>query len=100
MNMPMADSTPQPGTFAAGCAGRRLRPWPAWPRRRRRRPRPPKAETVMPVIKATGSAERQGKDGVQATTSRIGKGQQELRDIPQSVTVVTEKLIDDRNLDT
>ena len=60
----------------------------------------PKAETVMPVIKATGSAERQGKDGVQATTSRIGKGQQELRDIPQSLTVVTEKLIDDRNLDT
>ena len=60
----------------------------------------PKAETVMPVIKATGSAERQGKDGVQATTTRIGKGQQELRDIPQSVTVVTEKLIDDRNLDT
>jgi len=57
-------------------------------------------ETVMPVIKATGSAERQGKDGVQATTTRIGKGQQELRDIPQSVTVVTEKLIDDRNLDT
>jgi catecholate siderophore receptor len=31
----------------------------------------------------------------------IGKGcVQELRDVPQSVTVVTEKLIDDRNLDT
>ena len=57
-------------------------------------------ETVMPVIKATGTAERQGKDGLQATTTRIGKGQQELRDIPQSVTVVTERLIDDRNLDT
>ncbi|MBK7062875.1 MAG: TonB-dependent siderophore receptor [Rubrivivax sp.] len=61
---------------------------------------PPRAETVMPVIKASGSADRQGKDGVQATTSRIGKGEQELRDIPQSLTVVTEKLIDDRNLDT
>lgn len=59
-----------------------------------------KPQTVMPVIKATGSAERQGKEGVQATTTRIGKGQQELRDIPQSLTVVTEKLIDDRNLDT
>jgi len=59
-----------------------------------------KGETVMPVIKATGSAERQGKDGVQATSTRLGKGQQELRDIPQSVTVVTERLIDDRNLDT
>jgi catecholate siderophore receptor len=44
----------------------------------------------------------QGRQGVrgQATTTRIGKGTQELRDIPQSVTVVTEKLIDDRNLDT
>lgn len=59
-----------------------------------------KAQTVMPVIRATGSAEREGKAGVQATTTRIGKGQQELRDIPQSVTVVTERLIDDRNLDT
>lgn len=59
-----------------------------------------KPETMMPVIKATGSSDRQGKDGVQATTTRIGKGQQELRDIPQSITVITEKLIDDRNLDT
>jgi outer membrane receptor for ferric coprogen and ferric-rhodotorulic acid len=42
----------------------------------------------------------QGKDSVRATTTTIGKGNQELRDIPQSVTVVTEKLIDDRNLDT
>ena len=55
---------------------------------------PPRAETVMPVIKASGSADRQGKDGVQATTSRIGKGEQELRDIPQSLTVVTEKQVD------
>jgi catecholate siderophore receptor len=55
---------------------------------------------VLPVIRAKGTAEPQGKDGVQATTTRIGKGQQELRDIPQSVTVVTERLIDDRNLDT
>jgi catecholate siderophore receptor len=40
------------------------------------------------------------KDTVRASTTRIGKGEQELRDIPQSVTVVTERLIDDRNLDT
>lgn len=38
--------------------------------------------------------------GFQATTTRIGKGQQELRDVPQSVTVVTERLLDDRNFDT
>ena len=34
---------------------------------------------------------------MRATETRIGKGQQELRDIPQSITVVTERLIDDRN---
>jgi catecholate siderophore receptor len=37
---------------------------------------------------------------VQATTTSIGKGKQELRDVPQSITVITERLIDDRNLDT
>jgi catecholate siderophore receptor len=54
----------------------------------------------LPVVRAKARAEPQGKDSVQATTTRIGKGLQELRDVPQSVTVVTEKLIDDRNLDT
>ena len=42
----------------------------------------------------------EGKDSLRTSTTSIGKGKQELRDIPQSVTVVTEKLIDDRNLDT
>jgi len=42
----------------------------------------------------------EGKDAVRATEVTIGKGKQQLRDIPQSVTVVTERLIDDRNLDT
>jgi len=55
---------------------------------------------VMPVVRAKAAAVRQGKDSVQAITTSIGKGNQELRDIPQSVTVVTERLIDDRNLDT
>ncbi|MES2717076.1 MAG: TonB-dependent siderophore receptor [Pseudomonadota bacterium] len=54
----------------------------------------------MPVVKARASAVRTGKDSVQAVTTSIGKSTQELRDIPQSVTVVTERLIDDRNLDT
>jgi catecholate siderophore receptor len=57
-------------------------------------------EAVLPTVKAKASAVRQGKDTVQATTTSIGKGTQELRDIPQSLTVVTERLIDDRNLDT
>ncbi|WP_349741280.1 TonB-dependent receptor [Roseateles cavernae] len=61
---------------------------------------PVKTESALPVVRAKASAERAGKDDYQATETRIGKGKQELRDIPQSVTVVTEKLIDDRNLDT
>ncbi|RVU43458.1 TonB-dependent siderophore receptor [Rubrivivax rivuli] len=63
-------------------------------------PAPAPASTVLPVVRARVQAEPAGKDSVQATTTRIGKGQQELRDVPQSVTVVTERLIDDRNLDT
>jgi catecholate siderophore receptor len=43
---------------------------------------------------------QEGKDSVRAVETTIGKGKQALRDIPQSVTVVTEKLMDDRNLDT
>jgi catecholate siderophore receptor len=60
----------------------------------------PHEPAQLPVVRAKARAEPQGKDSVQATTTRIGKGLQELRDVPQSVTVVTEKLIDDRNLDT
>ncbi|OGB01578.1 MAG: TonB-dependent receptor [Burkholderiales bacterium RIFCSPHIGHO2_12_FULL_69_20] len=65
-------------------------------------PPEPAAESpqVMPVVRAKASAVRSGKDHVQALTTGIGKGTQELRDIPQSLTVVTERLIDDRNLDT
>lgn len=44
--------------------------------------------------------EAQGKDSVRATTTTIGKGKQDLRDIPQSITVVTEKLMDDRAQET
>ncbi|MEK8045582.1 TonB-dependent receptor [Ideonella margarita] len=58
------------------------------------------ATTVLPTVKLKATADVQGKDSLQATTTRIGKGTQELRDVPQSVTVVTERLIDDRNLDT
>ena len=60
----------------------------------------PPVMPVMPVVRARAAAEPQGRDAVQATTTTIGKGKQELRDIPQSVTVVTERLMDDRNLDT
>ena len=58
-------------------------------------------EAVMPAVRATASPETTtGKETLRATTTTIGKGNQPLRDIPQSVTVITERLIDDRNLDT
>lgn len=63
---------------------------------------PPAAEgkTLAPVTVKEQAEAPEGKDSVRATQTTIGKGKQELRDIPQSITVVTEKLIDDRNLDT
>ncbi len=39
-------------------------------------------------------------NSVRAGTTTIGRGLQELRDIPQGVTVVTEKLLEDRRTDT
>ncbi len=59
---------------------------------------PPPATGTLPTVEVREKAE--GKDTVRATTTTIGKGEQQLRDIPQSITVVTEKLMDDRNLDT
>lgn len=59
------------------------------------------AETTLKTVTVREQAEApEGRDSVRATESTIGKGKQQLRDIPQSVTVVTERLIDDRNLDT
>lgn len=55
---------------------------------------------TLPTVTVREQAEvPQGKNTLRATTTSIGKGTQELRDIPQSVTVMTERLIDDRNLD-
>ncbi len=59
------------------------------------------ASDTLPTVTVREQAEApEGKDALRATQTGIGKGRQQLRDIPQSVTVVTEKLIDDRNLDT
>ena len=58
------------------------------------------AEQVLPPLRAKAAAEPSDKDTLQATETRIGKTRQELRDLPQSVTVVTERLMDERNLDT
>ncbi|MEY3611206.1 MAG: putative TonB-dependent receptor BfrD precursor, partial [Pseudomonadota bacterium] len=61
------------------------------------------AEKTLKTVTVKDKAERdiaEGKNSLRATETHIGKGKQQLRDIPQSVTVVTEKLMDDRNLDT
>ena len=39
-------------------------------------------------------------NSVRATTTTAGRGNQDVRDVPQSLTVVTEKLLDDRKTDT
>jgi catecholate siderophore receptor len=56
-------------------------------------------ETTMQPISVKGKAETDA-NSVRATRSTIGRGNQDLRDIPQSVTVVTEKLLKDRRVDT
>jgi catecholate siderophore receptor len=63
-------------------------------------PSAPAVQSLSTVTILEKAEEVQGKDALRVTTTTMGKGKQELRDIPQSITVVTEKLIDDRNLDT
>jgi catecholate siderophore receptor len=48
-------------------------------------------KTLKPVV-VVEKAEAIGKNSLQVTDTSIGKGKQALRDIPQSITVVTEKL--------
>lgn len=59
----------------------------------------PAPEATLPAISVKSRVETDA-SSVRATTSTIGKGNQDLRDIPQSVTVVTEKLLDERRVDT
>ncbi len=58
---------------------------------------------TLPAVTVRDSAATDGsttsKATLRATRTGIGKGDQALRDIPQSVTVMTEKLLQDRNLD-
>jgi catecholate siderophore receptor len=59
------------------------------------------SEKTLGTVTVREKAEvAEGKDSLRTTETSIGKGQQKLRDIPQSITVVTERQIDDRNLDT
>jgi catecholate siderophore receptor len=60
---------------------------------------PPATGVQLPTVTVKESAEIQNKDTLKPTTTTIGKGKQALRDIPQSVTVFTERLMNDRNQD-
>ncbi len=61
----------------------------------------PAEQSLKPVtVTEKAEAEVQGKDALQTRKTTIGKGNQDIRDIPQSITVLTEKLIDDVKLDT
>ena len=57
-------------------------------------------KTLSTVVVKEAAEAPEGKDSIRATETTIGKGRQQLRDIPQSITVLTEKLMDDRNFDT
>lgn len=57
-------------------------------------------KTLKAVVVKEKAEAPEGRDSVRAVQTTIGKGTQQLRDIPQSITVVTERLMDDRNLDT
>lgn len=64
------------------------------------------AQNVAPDEKSLASVEvkasaelPEAKTSLRASETSIGKGRQKLRDIPQSITVHTERLMDDRNLD-
>lgn len=58
-------------------------------------------ESTLPKVVVTGQEESTpaSKTSLRARQTRIGKGLQDIKDIPQSVTVMTELLMDDRNLD-
>ena len=60
-----------------------------------------KADSALPEVSVNATVDRTpaSKQDYKAETTSIAKGKQALRDIPQSVTVVTERLMDDRNLD-
>jgi catecholate siderophore receptor len=58
------------------------------------------AETTLPAVTVKEAAEVQSKDTIQTKKTNIGRGTQEIRDIPQSLTVLTERMMDDAKLDT
>jgi len=60
---------------------------------------PPRAGATLAPIAVRAKAETD-QNSLRATTTTIGRGNQDLNDVPQSVTIMTEKLLDDRRADT
>lgn len=90
----LAVSMPAPRPLVALLAGLSMSGWAS--AQTAAEPQPPAGgEAVLPAVRAKATAEPTGKETLRPSTSAIGKGQQALRDIPQSLTVVTEKLLDD-----
>ena len=60
------------------------------------------AAPALRTVTVTGApdAAPQGKDAIHTRRTTLGKGEQDIRDIPQAITVMTEKLIDDVKLDS
>ena len=56
-------------------------------------------EATMGTVTVKEAAEVQSKDTYMVKETTVGKGKQAIKDIPQSVTVFTEKLMADRNQD-
>ena len=57
------------------------------------------ADIELQKVTVTGRKDHDA-DSVRATRTTVGKGTQEIRDIPQSVTVLTEKVLDDLKLNS
>lgn len=94
-NRPVVRPLPSLGALAAGF-GLGLLTGPALAQA----PRPPATDTVLPEVTVRAAPEESARDTLQTNTTTLGKGMQEIRDIPQAISVVTEKLIDDARLDT
>jgi catecholate siderophore receptor len=62
-------------------------------------PDPGKNLPTVTVKDQAEPAETKSKSTMRAKETSVAKGKQELRDVPQTVTVITEMVMDDRNLD-
>ena len=60
---------------------------------------PATTETTLPSVEVKDTSEREQK-GYQGGTTTVGKLKQLPKDIPQSVTILSEQLLCDRNADT